>query len=84
MSKGKTVRHQQRNPSLEQLWVDVPTLVVAGEYDEAMPHTWAPFVERIPNVRSHVFPGASHMPHVETPEEFLAVVGDFLHEHDTP
>src|SRR5262249_35904268 len=61
-----------------------PTLVVAGEHDEAMPHTWAPFVERIPDVRSHVVAGASHMPHVEAPEEFLSVVGGFLREHDQP
>jgi L-proline amide hydrolase len=59
-----------------------PTLVVAGEFDEAMPSVWQPFVERIPDVRSHVFADASHMPHVEQPAEFLRVVGDFLREHD--
>lgn len=98
MAEDPTVYHAMNGPSefhvigslkdwsvIDRLeGVDVPTLVVAGEHDEAMPHTWAPFVERIPNVRSHVFPGASHMPHVETPEEFLTVVGDFLREHDTP
>lgn len=62
--------------------IRVPTLVVAGAYDEATPLTWAPFVERIPDVRSHVFPASSHMPHVEEPEAFTAVVGDFLAAHD--
>lgn len=62
--------------------VNVPTLVVAGHYDEAMPITWQPFLERIPDVRSHVFAQSSHMPHVEEPAEFTRVVGAFLREHD--
>lgn len=62
--------------------IDVPTLVVAGRYDEATPEVWAPFVERIPDVRSHVFAESSHMPHVEEPEEFRRVVGAFLRDHD--
>jgi L-proline amide hydrolase len=59
-----------------------PTLVVAGEFDEATPATWAPFVERIPDVRSHVFADASHCSHLEKPEEFRAVVAAFLADHD--
>ncbi len=62
--------------------ITVPTLVVAGAYDEATPTTWGPFVQRIPGARSHVFPESSHMPHVEEPEAFLSVVGDFLRQHD--
>ena len=64
--------------------VCVPTLVVAGAYDEAMPSTWQPFVDRIPDVESHVFAESSHMPHVEEPAAFTAVVGDFLARHDPP
>lgn len=60
----------------------VPTLVVAGEHDEAQPETWAPFVDLVPDVRSHVVAAASHMPHVEQPQELLDVVGGFLDEHD--
>jgi L-proline amide hydrolase len=62
--------------------ISAPTLVVAGAYDEATPATWAPFVTNIPDVTSHVFARSSHMPHVEEPEEFLAVVGAFLRRHD--
>ena len=62
--------------------ITVPTLVVAGAHDEAMPATWAPFVERIRGARSHVFPDSSHMPHVEEPRAFQATVGAFLREHD--
>jgi L-proline amide hydrolase len=62
--------------------VAVPTLVVAGEFDEATPETWAPFVERIPDVREHVLPGASHCSHLEQPEAFRALIAGFLAEHD--
>jgi L-proline amide hydrolase len=62
--------------------VSVPALVVAGAYDEARPRTWAPFVDQIPDVRSHVFAESSHMPHVEEPAEFQRVVGAFLRAHD--
>lgn len=62
--------------------IGTPTLVLAGEFDEAMPLVWQPFIELIPDVRWHVFPAASHMPHVEQPQQFLRVVGDFLREHD--
>ena len=62
--------------------VTAPTLVVAGEFDEATPATWAPFVEGIAGAASHVFPGASHCSHLEQPEAFRAVVGVFLREHD--
>ncbi len=49
-------------------------LVIAGEFDEATPATWQPYVELIPGVRSHVFPDTSHCTHLEKPEEFRAVV----------
>jgi L-proline amide hydrolase len=62
--------------------IAVPTLVVAGAHDEAMPSVWEPFVKAIPDARSHVFPDSSHMPHVEEPEAFLERVGSFLRKHD--
>lgn len=63
--------------------ITAPTLVVAGRYDEAMPIVWQPFIDRIAGARSHVFPESSHMPHIEEREDFTAVVGAFLREHDT-
>ena len=62
--------------------IAVPTLVVAGEFDEATPETWQPFVEMIPDVTTHVFAGASHCSHLEQPEEFMRVIGEFLHSHE--
>ncbi|GHD88470.1 proline iminopeptidase-family hydrolase [Kocuria marina] len=62
--------------------IDVPTLVLAGEHDEATPLTWQPFVDGIEDVRTHVHPDASHCVHLEHPAEFRAVIGDFLAQHD--
>ncbi len=62
--------------------ITVPTLVVAGEHDEATPKTWAPFAENIPGARVHVFEGASHCSHLEQPEEFRRVIGIWLAELD--
>jgi len=63
--------------------ITAPTLVIAGEFDEATPATWAPYAEKIPDARSHVFADASHCSHLEKPEEFRAVIGDFLATNDT-
>lgn len=64
--------------------IDVPTLVVAGEFDEAVPESWAPFVEHIPDVTQHVFAGASHCTHLEQPEVFFDVLDAFLADHEVP
>lgn len=62
--------------------IDVPALVLAGEFDEAVPSSWAPFAERIPDVRVHLEPDASHCTHLEHPEAVLDAVGSFLARHD--
>ncbi len=62
--------------------IEVPTFVIAGEHDEAVPESWQPFVDFIPDARSHVIAGASHCAHLENPDGFMALVGAFLTEHD--
>lgn len=62
--------------------IQAPTLVVAGQFDEATPATWQPYVDHIADVRSHVFPDASHCTHLEKPQEFRAAVAQFLADHD--
>ncbi len=62
--------------------ITAPTLVIAGEFDEATPAAWQPYVDHIADVRSHVFRDASHCSHLEKPEEFRAVVAAFLASHD--
>jgi L-proline amide hydrolase len=63
--------------------IDIPTLVVAGEFDEATPATWEPFATRIAGATTHVFAGASHCVHLEQPELFRAEVARFLSLHES-
>ncbi|KJY41861.1 amino acid amidase [Streptomyces sp. NRRL B-1568] len=61
--------------------IDVPTLVITGAYDEATPLTVRPFLDHIPDVRWELFEESSHMPHVEEPERFDAVMREWLAKH---
>ncbi len=63
--------------------IDVPTLLISGAHDEATEATMRPFATNIPDVRWHVFPNSSHMPHVEEFEDCMKVVGGFLAGCDT-
>ena len=56
--------------------------MLAGEYDELQPVAWHPRAEQIPAARAHVFAGASHMPYLESPDEYYGVVAPFLADHD--
>jgi L-proline amide hydrolase len=58
--------------------IAVPTLVVSGRHDEATPVTVQPYYDRIPDVRWEIFEESSHMPHLEEPEQFHAVLAGFL------
>ncbi|WP_341720720.1 proline iminopeptidase-family hydrolase [Micromonospora sp. FIMYZ51] len=60
--------------------IAVPTLVLTGRHDEATPATVQPFVELIPNVRWTVLENSSHVPHIEEPAAFDAVLSAFLKE----
>jgi L-proline amide hydrolase len=96
MEAEPTVYHTMNGPNEFHVWgtlrgwsiigrlprITAPTLVVAGEFDEATPATWQPYVEHIADVESHVFPDTSHCTHLEKPEEFRAVVAAFLASHD--
>lgn len=62
--------------------ITAPTLVIAGEFDEATPTAWQPYVDNIAGAVSQVFPGTSHCSHLEKPAEFRAVVAAFLANHD--
>lgn len=63
--------------------LSVPTLVLAGEFDELSLIAWQPFVDGIAGARLHVFAGASHVPFIESREEYVAVLGDFLARTDS-
>ncbi|MGK5111463.1 alpha/beta fold hydrolase [Geodermatophilus sp. CPCC 205506] len=57
----------------------IPMLVVWGSRDPIVPAAHAETVRRlVPTARVEVFPGAGHWPHLDEPERFCAVLGDFL------
>ena len=73
----------QREVLLDQLHtLTMPTLVVWGAYDYVLPAYQAQAaVDRLPAGRLSVFPDCGHLPHVEWPDRFAAVLSEFLTEH---
>ena len=62
--------------------IAVPTLLLSGRHDEATPATVQPYFDGIPDVRWEQFEHSSHMPFVEEPEPYRAVVSAFLAAND--
>ena len=73
----------QRQILLDQLsGVTAPTLVVWGGCDYVLPAGQAQAaVKLLPNGRLAVLPDCGHLPHVEDPVGFAAVLNDWLAEH---
>ena len=65
--------------------IAVPTLVLAGGRDPLKPAGFAGTVAaRVPGARLHVFGEAGHLPQLEAPEAFCAVLADFLTDSPVP
>ncbi|MBD8620663.1 proline iminopeptidase-family hydrolase [Sphingomonas sp. CFBP 13728] len=62
--------------------IAVPTLVTCGEFDEAPPWVATKIVRLMANATLAVFPGASHMAHIEQPELVMAATSRFLRSSD--
>jgi pimeloyl-ACP methyl ester carboxylesterase len=63
--------------------VTAPTLLVQGDADRLVRFEAARAVASLrPDWEYHEFAGAGHVPMMEVPGEFLAVVGDWLARHD--
>lgn len=58
--------------------IDVPVLLVSGVHDEVRPSVVAAMQERLRDSEWELFEDSSHMPHLEEPERFDAVVTGFL------
>lgn len=58
--------------------IDVPVLIVAGEYDEARPVTMEWFADMMPDARVEVIDGAGHAAPVERPGQVADLVEAFL------
>jgi L-proline amide hydrolase len=58
--------------------IQAPTFVVTGEHDEATPAINKTVAEGIPGAESVIYPGASHMAHVEDTEGYIRLLDEFL------
>ena len=58
--------------------IRIPTLVISGEFDEATPAINRTVSGGIPGAESVIYPGGSHMAHVEDPEGYMGVLDGFL------
>ena len=59
--------------------VTIPTLIVWGAHDELLPLKLGQrFAAEIPGARLVIVPDTGHAPMIETPQAFLAALGDFL------
>jgi pimeloyl-ACP methyl ester carboxylesterase len=74
----------QRQIMLDELrTLTMPTLVIWGGCDYVLPaHQAQAAVSLLPNGRLSLFPDCGHLPHVEQPDRFAAVLGDWLCQHD--
>ncbi|HZW90874.1 MAG TPA: 2-succinyl-6-hydroxy-2,4-cyclohexadiene-1-carboxylate synthase [Myxococcaceae bacterium] len=62
-----------------RLWtVRAPTLLLSGGRDEKFTGIARAMAAEMPLVWGHVFPGAGHAPHLESPEEWAQEVSSFL------
>jgi proline-specific peptidase len=62
--------------------ITLPTLVLAGRFDECVPeHMWE-MHRRIEGSRFELFESSAHMPFIEEPDKFDQVMRDFLRRHD--
>jgi 2-succinyl-6-hydroxy-2,4-cyclohexadiene-1-carboxylate synthase len=61
--------------------IDCPVLAIAGERDERYADASFRIAERVKHGRARLVPGAGHAPQLERPDEFAALLLEFLDEH---
>lgn len=62
--------------------INAPTLVTSGRYDEATPVIAGTVHDGIRGSEWVIFENSSHMAHVEEPERYMAVLGEFISRHE--
>lgn len=63
--------------------IDVPTLVLAGRYDEATSLVTETLCRGIPGSECVMFENSAHMPHLEEPQRYMSLLDDFLQRVET-
>ena len=76
---GKRLPNSE-TPAFDRLaGLNIPVLVVVGSHDTPYILAAADYMqEKIPTVRTARIEDAAHLPNMDHPEEFQAIVGDFL------
>ncbi len=72
-----TLKDVDLTPRLHE--IDVPTLVICGEFDEARPPTCRAYAAKIPGADFVEIEGAAHLANDDRPEAYLAALRDWLH-----
>ncbi|MDX6382394.1 MAG: hypothetical protein QOI57_3418 [Rubrobacteraceae bacterium] len=74
----------QREVLLDQLpQLQMPTLIVWGIEDKLLPYWQAKdAAARLQNSSLKLIPSCGHLPHVEQPNRFISILGDFLSERE--
>lgn len=63
--------------------VEQPTLIIAGAHDQMMPLRYAQLLsKKIKRTELHVIPDAGHLLMLETPQEVLTPLKNFLEKHE--
>jgi pimeloyl-ACP methyl ester carboxylesterase len=83
MARALFAANGQRQILLEHLPnLTTPTLIIWGGCDYLLPaHQAQTAVNLLPNGRLSVFSDCGHLPHIEQPERFAAVLTEWLKEH---
>ena len=63
--------------------IQIPTLILSGEYDESTPAINRVLNRGIQNSEWILFEGCSHTPHLEATEKFLDILNGFLNRVET-
>lgn len=71
-----TLKNYDRLNKLGQ--INVPTLFLTGEYDEARPSTVASYQQKVPGARLVIIQDAAHSTLNDNPEMTMRVIKDFL------
>lgn len=74
-----TLKDYDISPKLNT--VEVPVLMICGEYDEAAPKSCKKFAEMIPVSQNVVVPNAAHAILGEAKDMVIATIRDFLNKH---
>lgn len=60
--------------------IELPVKVISGEFDESTPEVNRVLSEGLVNADWTLMPGCSHLPNLENPQPYMALIQDFMHK----